>query len=215
MTNPGDAVDNELTKQLEYDGKLRALEPPLSSLDATGAPPPWKEEVERASWLAAAVCIDEGLPIPDWARPYLRKVTGRVLQITENGRTPSRQERAWALDLGAPWCRYDPPTDPVNVYLQIQSWINRSEVAGISAGVRRYIKEVLKNPEMKDETVRYWFKDGRRIVKKDPASYPMDPASYPMDDEDEIAFDQMIIKDTPPSISAVFQRWRRRSANTD
>jgi hypothetical protein len=74
---------------------------------------------------------------------------------------------------------FNPDKDPENVYCEIQQWIDNGKVANQSAGVRRYIEEVLKDPEMKDETVSHWFKEGRKIIEK------FDPGIM-------VAFDQMM-----------------------
>ena len=174
-SDPGDDHDNELTRQLQADGELealelqlqadgelKALELPLSSEDATGAPPPGK--VGRAAWRAIAVCIDRDIDFPDWVRSYLRTTADRTKQITENDRTPNRDDVTWAVDLGPGWKKYDPIRDPENVYCEIQQWIDAGKVNGPSEGARLYIKKVLKDRDAKEDTVRGWFKEGRKIV---------------------------------------------------
>ena len=172
MDLPGDDGDNDLTKKLQDAGELEGLQPPMSSCDATGAPPPGK--VGRAAWKAVAVCIDKGLPFPNWARSYLRETSKRVAEITANDRAPDRDEKDWALNLGPGWKAYNPDTDPETVYSQIQTWIDTGKVPSQSEGVRRYVVGVLKDPKMKDETVRHWFKEGRKIVMTENPDLGMD-----------------------------------------
>lgn len=161
--DPGGDGDNDLTRQLQDTADLEAVKPPMSPDDATGAPEPGTDA--RAVWRAVAVCIDKGLPFPDWVRPYLRRTARRVEQITKGNRAPKRDEVVCAVDLSPKWAKVrDPLKDPENVYWQIQHRIDTGKVAGPTAGVRRYIEKVLKDPKAKDETVRDWFKKGRGSV---------------------------------------------------
>jgi hypothetical protein len=160
MKDPGANMDNNRTKLLDELTDLGMLEPPMSEDDMTGGASR-RNYVGRSAWVTIAFCFKKGLPFPPWTRAYLKKTAGRINQITESNRVPSRDETHWALGIGRVGRK---PAD-VAVYLEIQSWIDKGEVAGSSEGVRSYIREVLKDDTKNFETVNSWFKRGRKIAK--------------------------------------------------
>jgi hypothetical protein len=148
----------ENTTLLEEAADLGALEPPMSSDDATGAPPPGEQD-GRAAWRAIAVCIERKLEFPDWALAYLKKTAKRVEQASDTDRVKR------VLDLGAPLDDSELLKDPETVFWTIQMWM---ALRGLSQwqGCTEYIEKVLQDKKMSEETVRKWFRKGREIAKQ-------------------------------------------------
>jgi hypothetical protein len=115
----------------------------------------------RAAWEAVALCIEKGLPFPDWVTRYLA-TTAKALLDYHDGQHPLNLKRVLGLDRLNKPDAYDPDRDAEEVYERIATWIADGEVKNISEGARRYHREVLQEIGAV-ETVRELFYRGQNL----------------------------------------------------
>ena len=206
----GDEVD-KLLHELAAEGRR---ERPMSADEAFGAPPPehYRRELARRAWEYIEHHHDRSEPLPDWVMDYLQSVARRIRENlgTKGGLSREAAHLAIGID-GKTWPKHSPEA----VYLTIKDWRDRKRddkdwVSGPEAGATKYVLEVLKDKTVPNSRVIDWYKRGKRSVEKEYAE--ADDARNP---ENEVAFDQMIAKNPPPSIRTIFRQLSRRLTKSD
>lgn len=124
----------------------------------------------RGAWFAAAYCVSQGLPCPDWALRYLVESAPKVLDYEREHPIPVKLSNALGLR-DENERRVDPKRDPDLVYDTIQEWYWNGRVPNVSKGAEKYLDEVLRD-STDIQTVRGWYHSAQRRRKSGDVGAP-------------------------------------------